>query len=431
MQSQLRDAIDSAPVSPALVLLLITCFLINMVDGYDMLSIGFAASPLSQDWKLPADVLGMVFSAGVLGMTLGAMCLSPLTDTFGRRPVILACIALTGCAMLLTAFATSLWMLLALRLLTGLGIGTILASVTALVSEFFPERLRNFAVSLTLSGYPFGGVLAGFVAAEVIPIHGWRGIFAVGGVASLALLPVIWRALPESTQFLLYKRPANALVRINQILERLRIVPFAELPASPEPKIRSHILKLLQSEHRRDTLLLWSAFFLQFGTLYFLLSWIPKLLVDSGVPERLSIYAGLLFNLGGAVGNILLGWLSVRFGLQRCILVFAWVAALGMIAFSQVSLIATLLLTLTGLIGIFQQGVMAGLYSLASRLYNTGVRTTGVGWGIGFGRFGAVLAPYSVGLLVASGWTIIGLYLVFALPMLLVGWLATRLRPLF
>lgn len=411
------------------MLLLITCFSINVVDGYDMLSIGFAASPLSEDWSLPADVLGMVFSAGVLGMTLGAMCLSPLTDIFGRRPLILACIALTGCAMLMTAFANSLWMLMVLRLLTGLGIGTILASVTALVSEFFPERLRNFAVSLALSGYPLGGALAGVIAAELIPFYGWRGIFAVGGMASLALLPAIWRVLPESAQFLVYKRPADALVRINRILERLRITPFVDLPDSPQPEVRGHVLRLLQNEHRRDTLLLWSGFFMQFGTLYFLLSWIPKLLVNLGVPERLSIYAGLAFNLGGAAGNVLLGWLSVRFGLQRSILVFAWVAAIGMVAFSQFSLAAALLLTLTGLIGVFQQGVMAGLYSLASRLYPTGVRTTGVGWGIGFGRFGAVLAPYAVGLLVAEGWTIVGLYVLFSLPMLLVGWLATRLQP--
>ena len=185
---------------------------------------------------------------------------------------------------------------------------------------------------------------------------------------------------------------------------------------------------LLTPERRKQTLQLWAGFFLCFGTLYFLLSWIPKLLVDAGLPLEQAIYAGIAFNLGGAAGNLGIGWASTRFGLQRTVLVFQAIAALSMILFALLPLAIAALLVLTTVMGFFQQGGFVGLYMVAARLYPAEIRTTGVGWGIGLGRFGAVTAPYAAGLLIAAGWDKSDLFLMFAAPLVLGGLVIVAMR---
>lgn len=424
-----KEAIDRAPVGGTQAAILLICFLLSAVDGYDLLSMAFAAPPLEEDWQLGKGELGIAFSASLLGMTLGAMFLSPLTDLLGRRPMILASLTVIGCAMLLTAYTWNLTTLAAMRALAGLGIGAILSSLTSLLSEFYPERRRNFAIGVNLAGLPLGAVLGGFLATWLIPQYGWEGVFLAGGIATLAALPLAWLLLPESTQFLLHKRPRNALARINHTLERMRIAPLEELPPPPASVAKPSVFALLTPERRRDTLLLWTGFFLNFGTLYFLLSWIPLLLVDAGLPLAQAIFASVAFNLGGAAGNASIGWISAHFGLQRSILTFALAAAIGMLAFAGFDLEIAALLTLTAIIGLFQQGSMTGYYAIAARTYPTEIRTTGVGWGIGLGRIGAVVSPSLTGLLLVWGWSMDGLYLFFAVPMLFAGWIATRLHP--
>lgn len=428
-----KEAIDRSPVGGAQAAILLVCFLLSAVDGYDLLSMSFAAPPLEDDWQLGKGELGIAFSAGLLGMVLGAMFLSPLTDLLGRRPMILASVTVIGCAMLLTAYTWNLPTLAAMRALTGLGIGAILSSLTSLLSEFYPERRRNFAIGVNLAGLPVGGGLGGFLATWLIPQYGWQGVFLAGGIATLAALPLIWLLLPESTQFLLHKRPKNALARINRTLARMRIAPLEELPPPPasaaKPSVLALLNALLKPERRRDTLLLWTGFFLNFSTLYFLLSWIPLLLKAAGLPLAQAIYASVAFNLGGVVGNAGIGWISAHFSLQRSILTFSLAAAIGMLAFASFDLEIAALLTLTAIIGLFQQGSMTGYYAIAARAYPTEIRTTGVGWGIGLGRIGAVVSPALTGLLLVWGWSMDGLYLFFAVPMLFVGWIATRLHP--
>ncbi len=426
-----RDLIESTPVGSAQLALLAVCFLLNMVDGFDVLAMSFAAPPLADDWSLPPEQLGLVFSAGVLGMTLGAMFLAPQTDRIGRRPMILAAVAVMGVSMFVTGFARDLSSMIALRVITGLTIGAMLASLTTLVSEFFPDRHRNLAVGVMLAGYPMGAVLGGFLAAILIPEYGWQGVFFAGGIMTLAVLPLIYLFIPESIEWLLSRRRPDSLQRINAVLRRLGHSPVEMLPDQGVAPPPVHVKSLLASTYRSDTLRLWGAFFLCFGTLYFLLSWIPKLLVDAGLPLNQAIYAGIAFNLGGAGGNLLIGWASVKLGLQRTILLFHLIAAAGMVIFSQVSLGITGLLALTAIIGLFQQGGFVGFYMLAARVYPAEIRTTGIGWGIGLGRFGAVAAPYMAGMLIAGGWSGASLFLLYAVPLVIGGSLimAVHLQP--
>ena len=427
-EAALHRQIDQAPLVPTQLLLLGVCFLLQIIDGFDVLAMSFAAPALADDWSLTADRLGIVFSAGVLGMTLGAMFLAPITDRIGRRAMISRAVAVMGLSMLATAWADSLELMVALRIVTGLTIGAMMASLTSLVSEFFPDRMRNMAVGILLAGYPLGATLGGLLAALIIPDYGWQGIFIAGGLMTLAMLPLVILCIPESLQFLLRRRPEAALQRVNQVLSRLRMAAVSQLPEperAPEP---ASVSSLLVPTRRTATLKLWSSFFLCFGTLYFLLSWIPKLLVDSGLPMAQAIYAGIAFNIGGAIGNILIAWASMRLGLQRSILYFHITAALGMVLFALLPMATAWLLLLTLLIGMFQQGGFVGFYMAAARLYPAEIRTTGVGWGIGLGRFGAVIAPYLAGLLIAAGWDKSMLFLIFAVPLIAGGWVTWSIR---
>ncbi len=392
------------------------CFLLNMLDGMDVLVIAFAAPALAAEWSIAPQALGVVFAAGTFGMVTGAMLLAPVADRIGRRRLILASIALIGVGVTLTAAAATVDTLLLLRFASGVGIGALLASTATIASEFAPDRKRNFIVGFVLSGYTIGAFLSGLVAARIIPEHGWQAMFVVAGLLTLATLPLAWWLLPESPDFLARVRPQGALERINAILRRMSLPPLAGLPEVDDVESAASVAALLHPARRASTLLLWVAFFMAFGTLYFLLSWIPKLAAETGLPLDVAIYAGAVFNLGAFFGICLQGWLSLTLGLTRTIAGFMGLAALLMAIFGLVTE-PWLVLTLFGLIGFTVQGGFVGLYAVAARLYPAELRNTGIGWAIGLGRFGAVVGPLAGGLLISLGLGMAENFTVFAVPM--------------
>ncbi len=392
------------------------CFLLNMLDGMDVLVIAFAAPALAAEWSIAPQALGVVFAAGTFGMVTGAMLLAPVADRIGRRRLILASIALIGVGVTLTAAAATVDTLLLLRFASGVGIGALLASTATIAAEYAPDRKRNFIVGFVLSGYTIGAFLSGLVAARIIPEHGWQAMFVVAGLLTLATLPLAWLLLPESPDFLARVRPQGALERINAILRRMSLPPLAGLPEVDDVESAASVAALLHPARRASTLLLWVAFFMAFGTLYFLLSWIPKLAAETGLPLDVAIYAGAVFNLGAFFGICLQGWLSLTLGLTRTIAGFMGLAALLMAIFGLVTE-PWLVLTLFGLIGFTVQGGFVGLYAVAARLYPAELRNTGIGWAIGLGRFGAVVGPLAGGLLISLGLGMAENFTVFAVPM--------------
>jgi len=425
--NDLRYRIDAAPMTRLQYAIVGLCFVLNMLDGMDVLVIAFAAPALAAEWAIEPAALGVVFAAGTFGMVSGAMGLAPIADRIGRRSLILASIALIGTGVLLTAAAQSVTQLMLLRFASGAGIGALLASTATVASEYSPERKRNFIVTFVLSGYTIGAFLSGLVAARLIPAYGWEAMFVLAGCLTLATLPVAWRLLPESLDFLVRVRPRGALPRANRILSRMELPPLGSLPAVEGVESAANVALLLESRRRASTLLVWLAFFMSFGTLYFLLSWIPKLASETGLGLDLAIYAGAVFNLGAFFGICLQGWLSLTFGLKRTIAVFMAGAALLMAVFGTVAT-PWLVLVMFGLIGFTVQGGFVGLYAVAARLYPAELRNTGIGWAIGLGRFGAVVGPIAGGLLIAGGLGLTENFIVFAVPMLLAGLFTLMIR---
>lgn len=416
------NKIDESPLSLLQVLVICICFVLNMLDGMDVLAISYSAPLLTEEWTISRQSLGMVFSAALVGMTIGAVFISPLTDTIGRRNMILISLTLIGIGMLATAFANSVTSLGILRLLTGLGIGSILASSTSMVSEYSPNRLRNFNITLYHAGYPIGAIITGFIATWVLPQYGWRPLFTLAGVVSLAMLPVVYFYLPESLDFLMTKRKAGTLERANKILQRMGLAPYDALPPIEEKRTDSKgVRALLEGKRKIPTLMLWLAFMMSFATLYFLFSWVVILARDSGLAIEDALYAGIAMNLGAFVGTLVLGYLSNRLGLRKVILVFFLFAAAIAVPYGFVRTSVPVVLTLIFILMFFVQGAFAGLYVVAARLYPTEIRTTGVGMAIGAGRIGAIFGPSIAGFLLAAGLPISWTFAVYAIPMIIAG----------
>ena len=428
------EVIDNGQVSRQQVLVVGLCMFFNMLDGFDITAMAIVAGAVSQELQLTADRLGLIFSFALAGMMAGAMLLAPVSDIIGRRKLIILSITLVGVSILFTANATTLTEFIILRFISGLGAGAMLACQAALAAEYSPEKYRSLSVASTTAGYPLGATMTAVVAGFIMPEYGWRGMFWFGGGVTLAMGAVAWLFIPESLKFLIDRRPANALQRINKILVKLKKDTLDELPVVAKKKhrhpkgIAGNMMSLLTREHRAATLILWTTFFLCFATLYFLMSWIPKLMEQTGYSAETGHFAFFLFNLGGVIGIFTLGALSTRLKLTNLVFVFLLSSAVCMVIFATVPDQLNLLLVVIFFTGILQQGGFTGLYAVAAKVYPTEIRSTGIGWAIGLGRFGAVLGPAAAGFLIAAGLSMSANYYVFAVPMALGGLISYWLR---
>lgn len=415
-----KSLLDTGPISKLQYATIFVCFLMNILDGMDVLVISYCAPAIAKSWEVGPEALGVVFSAGLAGMTLGALLLAPFADQIGRKKMILLSAIIMGTGMYLTAYCTDVTQIVFLRFFSGIGIGSMLASTAALTAEYTPDSTKDFWVSLVISGYPVGAVLSGLVAAQIVPTKGWQMMFQLAGIASFVTIPIIWFLLSESLDFYLKKQPTNALSKANVILAKMGRPTLPELPKVLDRRVALPVKKLVNSEFRIPTFQLWTALFLAFGSLYFLTSWIPKLAESTGLSLSLAIYAGTVFNVGAFFGIVTQGFFSSRIGLKKTIGLFFVLTALLMAIF-KVFIGSDFLLFVFGLLGFGLQGGFVGLYAVAARLYPTEFRTLGVGWAIGMGRLGAVIGPAAGGILIGMGLSMASNFMIFAVPTLLAG----------
>ncbi|WP_189045451.1 MFS transporter [Aliidongia dinghuensis] len=399
------------------------CFVLNMLDGMDILMMSYLAPAIAGYWNIGAAALGVVFSAALAGMMVGALALAPLADQFGRRPVILCSVGLMGVSMFGCGFAPDVTTLIVMRFVVGLGIGAILASMAAITSEYAPERHRTIAVALLQAGYPIGAMLAGLVVIAVLPGYGWRVLMSAAGIGTLLLLPFAFALLPESLEFLEKRQPRDALARINALRHRMGWSPLVGLSQIGER--RSVKLSLLFNEGQwKQTLILWAAFFCCYMTLYFAIAWVPRLAIEAGLDRSQAIIAGTIYNLGAFVGGLALCWLLFRFETRRLVLFLMLGGAVSLVAFG-VPMSVALTLFVAFCIGFTVQGGFNGLYPLVAAAYPAQVRSTGIGWCIGIGRSGAVTGPLVAGWLLAAQTPLYLVFLIFTVPLLATGLLVS------
>ena len=432
MSHSIGQQLDEKPMVSFQWGVIALCFLINMLDGFDVLVMAFTAASISADWGLSGIHLGYLLSAGLVGMAIGSLFIAPWADRFGRRPLILLCVSIAGLGMLASSRATSPEMLGVLRLITGLGIGGILASSYVVAGEYANKKWRGLAISLQSTAYALGATIGGIIAAQIIPSMGWRSVFLYGGITTLLILPLLALWLPESLAFLLSRQPRNALKRINHLLQRIAIASVKQLPEARQDarkSLKATFAELFSPALLRSTLLIWIAFFLVMFGFYFVMSWTPRLLVSAGLSNQQGITGGVLLNVGGILGTSLIGLLASRFRLSLVLMAYLLINAVLLSVFVQFTTLPNLAFALVLLIGIFVNGCVAGLYALTPTIYNATQRVTGMGWGIGIGRAGAILSPLVAGRLIDAHWQPADLYLLFALSFVFAAIIVWILKP--
>ena len=405
------------------------CFVLQMLDGMDVLVVAYAAPQIIEQWGISHATYGAIFSAGIFGMTLGSVFIAPYADVIGRRKTILMAVCVIALSIFATAFVNSITQLMTLRFLAGVGIGAAGATLPAIAAEYAPPRYRDLVVATIGAGYAMGAVLTGFVAAWVVPEYGWRAMFIAASIATASMLPIAYIMLPESLEFLLKRQPTGALERANRILARLGQALLEHLPETVvERRTGLGVSSLLTASRRRSTLGLWLGFFMCYLTVYFLLGWVPKIVVDAGLPLEQAIFAGTVLNLGGVAGIMFLGMLGTRFPLIKVIVAFQLLSAVFMIAFGALTPPLLMLLVLTGLLGFFAQAGLIGMIASSTRLYPTEIRATGVGWGMGAGRLGAIVGPYVGGVLMSLEYSRAINFMFFAIPCVISGFAVLLIR---
>ncbi|MER7106863.1 MFS transporter [Streptomyces sp. NPDC000229] len=427
----LRAALDEGPMSRFQWGAIAVCVVLNMLDGFDVLVMAFTGKAVSADWELSSSELGLLLSAGLVGMALGAMFVAPWGDRIGRRPVILGCLSVAALGMLLSSVSQSPAQLGALRVLTGVGIGGVLACSNVIAGEYASRRWRGLAVSLNSAGYAVGATVGGLLAVFMIGQFGWRSVFLTGGLATAVAVPLAFFSLPESVDFLASRRPKRALERINTLARRMGQPPLETLPepTAVPSGIGAGFRELLSPALRRSTLLLWSAFFLVMAGFYFITSWTPTLLVEAGLSGSQGLTGGTLLNVGGIFGSAALGALAARFALRSVLMAYLIATAVLLSAFIASTSSLGVAFTLGAMIGLFANGSVAGLYALTPATYGTGVRATGLGSALAIGRIGAIVAPTVAGSLLDSGWTPENLYLAVSVIYVATAALLLLLRP--
>jgi benzoate transport len=402
--------------------------IVNMLDGFDVLAIAFTGPAIARDWALPPTQLGLLFSAGLVGMTVGSLVISPVADAIGRRWLTLIGLLVITVGMLASSLAHGLRELALLRVLTGLGIGSLLSSINTIVVEFSSERRKDFAVSFMSVGYPIGGTIGGAIAVFLIHAFGWRSVFAFGGLCSAVLLPVALVYLPESLDFLLLKRPRHALGRANALLARMGRPPIAELPSvsGQTGDTAKGVFGIFDRAFAWRTALICSVYFLTMIPFYFVLNWTPKVLVDEGLSLTTGISGSILMNASGVVGGLLFGLVARRLGLQRLGAVYMLMLLASIAAFGFAGSSLPLLMVFAMAIGFSMIGTICALYAVIGAMYPVRVRNTGTGLAIGIGRLGAIAGPYLGGVLIAAGWTRPLYCAVLALPLFVSAFLVRR-----
>ncbi|MUN63160.1 MFS transporter [Kocuria sediminis] len=427
----IRHQIDASKMSSYQWLIIAVATFLNALDGYDVLAMAFTATSVTEEFGLSGAQLGWLLSAGLIGMAVGSLVLGPFADRYGRRTILVVALAVNALGLFLSTTADSAAALGAWRVVTGLGVGGILASATVLTSEYASARRRGMAVSIFTAGYGVGATLGGMGATQLIPAFGWRSVFLTGGLLTLVAIGLVLALMPESVDYLRTRRPTGALPKLERIARRIRLSGEVELGPAPVAAGRAQgaVAALLSPRYRTASLLLWISFFVIMFGFYFANSWTPRLLVESGMTEQQGIVGGLMLTMGGTFGSLLYGLLTTRWEARATLMVFTVLSALTLVVFITTTSVPLLAFASGVLVGMLINGCIAGLYTVAPQTYEPGVRTTGVGWGIGVGRAGAILAPIAVGALLDAGWSPTALYVVVAAVVVLAALALLRLRP--
>jgi len=400
---QIREHIETAPMRPWQWMVVALGVLVNMLDGFDLLAAALVAPILNREWNLDPKLLGTLLGSSALGTFIGAFALSAIADLWGRRTAILINLALMSVGMLVSATADSVQMLIAMRILTGMGVGAMAGCVGTLIFEYSAKRNRNLALGMVVIGYNVGVVLGGYFAQQFLGQYSWPSLFVLGGVLTLLLIPLIYFVMPESLEYLATRPKAGTLSQFNRYLRSLKLPQVDTLPAPSPRAVESSVLDLVRPPILSRQLLMGASYFLYMISSYFFMNWNNQLTTEAGYSDAQGRTVSILTSYGGIAGGVVIGWLSSKlpFRATATITLIAMGFIIAAFGFAAGSFPFTLACSMLIGFGIFGAAVV--LYSTAAATFPPRVRATGIGLSMGAGRLGSFLGPFIAGLLLDAG----------------------------
>jgi benzoate transport len=401
------SSIAMSPIQWRMVLL---CVWLNVIDGIDVMVAAFTATAIAGEWELSGTALGWLLSIGFLGMTAGSLCLAPLSDRWGRRPMLLLCLVVCGVSMIAVQWCQTPWQLGLFRFIAGLGIGGILASSNVLCNEYASRRNKGLAVSFLSVGYAMGATLGGVIALSLTQSHGWRFVFVFAGALTLLTGVIMYKYLYESITFLRERTDLTSQHQLQRILNTVPAQYISDIEDTTVETSSQSWTDVVRGGRAAQSMCLWLAIALTMFGFQFVMSWTPKLMTQSGFSAESGMSAGIVLSVGGMIGAIALGFASRKFSLSRLQGLFLGATTLVTLLF-MISMNHPQWIWIVGLLlGILINGCVASLYAFAPMLYPSQLRTTGVGISMGLGRIGGIVSPLVAGMLLDWQWQPAHLY---------------------
>ena len=419
-----RDLIAKSPMSTRQVLVVAITIALNALDGFDVLSISFASPGIAAEWGITRAALGFVLSMELIGMALGSIFLGSLADKIGRRPTVLMCLAVMATGMFMATTSTgvlgglvtplfalfgynvdvrladlSVW-----RIITGLGIGGMLAAINAVVAEVSNTRRRDLNVAIMSIGYPVGAALGGFITSTGLELAEWRSVFYFGATVTIVMIPIVYFLMPESVHWLTRKQPAGALERVNRTLTVFGHPTVAELPAVSADVRKRSSGDMFRAPLLAVTVLATVAYFFHITTFYFIVKWVPTIVVGMGFAPSSAGYVLSWLNVGGATGGTVLGLLSQRFSVKTLTMTVMLLSTVAVTLFGRSPADLVQLTLICMVAGFCTNASITGMYAIFAKAFPTHVRASGTGFAVGVGRGGSVLAPIIAGYLFTAGY---------------------------
>ena len=412
----ISQRIDRLPVTRSLWQVLFLTGIGWLFDAMDQGMVAGVMAAIGKEWQLQPSQLGLLGSAGAVGMALGAAFAGMASDKWGRRTVILVTLILYGIASGLSGLATGFTMLLVFRFLTGLGLGGELPAASTLVSEFSPANTRGRMVVLLESFWAWGWILAALIAYLVIPVYGWRIAFFLGAVPAL-YSAYLRKAVPESPRYLEQTGKIKEADEIVSKMEREAGLPAlkdSEKSAPLSKKVGISLLELWSKDYWRNTLVLWILWLgINFGYYGFVL-WIPTLMVGKGFVLIKSLQFTLIMSLAQLPGYYSAAYLIEKIGRKAVLVIYLGGTALAAYLFGQSSSVSQIL-TFGSLLYFFSLGAWGAVYAYTPEMYPTSARGSGAGWAAAIGRIGMIAAPYVVGVIYQTYGQAVGYGYVFGM----------------
>lgn len=418
------ELFDDRKVSGFQYMVVVLCGLVLFIDGFDTQAISYIMPLLAKEWGIPATMMGTVFSSTLVGLMVGYLVLSPLSDRFGHRRVLIVSTFFFGLCTLLTVLATNVHELLVLRFLTGLGLGAAAPGAIALTGEYSPKRLRASFVLAIYCGFSLGFVAAGFAAGQLLAPFGWKSLLWVGGVFPMVLAVLLYFVLPESLAFLSRREQNREQVRaiLRRIDPALAENAHSTPAAAQGSAKRAAISRLFKDGYTTGTVLLWVVFFLNLGAFYFMQSWLPAILGKLDYPMQTIVWMTSLSTVGGIVAAFFVGPAMDRIGPYISLGVLYLFGAVFMtVIAASLSLAPWVLMTAVFFGGFCVSGGQKSAIALGAVFYPTEIRSTGLGWALGIGRLGGIAGPAVAGMLIGAHWLPAQLFYLAAVTMLCAG----------